>query len=815
MAQLPSNARVVIVGGGIIGTSIAYHLTKLGWRDVLLIERGTLCCGTTWHAAGLVMQLRASHTLTRLCRYGAELYGELERETGQATGFKRCGSLPVARTADRFHEVKRMASIGRAFGVELDVLTPREVAERHPMIDSRRVVGGLFIPGDGQTNPVDTTMALAKGARAGGATLVERVSATGFDVKNGAVCGVRTSLGNVACEIVVNCAGIWAREVGRMAGVNVPLYASEHMYVTTTAIEGLPANLPVIRDTDGYVYIKEDAGKLLVGAFEPEGKPLPLSRLPTDFEFGELPEDWEHFALPMSNAVELVPALETAQIRHFMNGPESFTPDNQFIVGEAPELKHFYVAAGLNSQGILSGAGIGLAMAEWIVEGQPTMDLSPLDIARFQRFQGNEHYLRTRIRESLGLLYGMHWPHRQLESARPARQTPLHARLAVQNACFGETAGWERANWYARDGLTPVYDYSYGKPSWFRSVAEEHRAVRERVGLFDLSSFAKFRLEGPDAEAELNRICCNDVAVDPGRSVYTGLLNARGGYEADLTITRLERDAYFIVTAAASQNRDFQWIRKNLRADARVVLTDVTSSYAVLALMGPRARTLLQRLTDAPLDDASLPFSTFREIEIGYARALAMRLSYVGELGYELYVQSEFAVGVFDRLVDAGAEHGLALAGYHALDTLRSEKGYRSWGHDITPAETPLEAGLSFTVAFDKPCDFIGRAALERQRASGVRNRLAFFKMNDAESMLLHDEPIVRDGEIVGRITSGAFGHTLGASVGMGYVRVPEGSAFADFVRSGRFQIEVACDRVDATASTRPFYDPTSARMRV
>src|SRR5262245_6678673 len=541
---LPPHARVVIVGGGIIGTSIAYHLTKLGWSDVVLLERGTLTCGTTWHAAGLVMQLRASATLTKLDRYGAELYAKLEQETGQATGFKRCGSLPVARTADRFHEIKRMASIGHGFGVELEILTPAEIAKRHPLIDARRVVGGLFIPGDGQTNPVDTTMALAKGARARGAQLIERVTVTGIETARAAVHGVHTTHGRVGCDHVVNCAGIWAREIGRMAGVNVPLYASEHMYVTTTAMPALPTNLPVIRDTDGYVYIKEDAGKLLVGAFEPEGKPLPLSSLPAQFEFGELDADWDHFALPMRKAIELVPALESAQIRHFMNGPESFTPDNAFIVGEAPELRNFYVAAGFNSQGILSGAGIGLALAEWIVEGRPTMDLSALDIARFQRFQGNETYLRTRIKESLGLLYAMHWPHRQLESARPARRTPLHARLEAENACFGETAGWERANFYALDGTPPVYDYSYGRPRWFSSVQREHRAVRERVGLFDLSSFAKFRVEGPDAAAELNRICCNDVAVEPGRCVYTGMLNTRGGFEADLTVTRLSEDVY-------------------------------------------------------------------------------------------------------------------------------------------------------------------------------------------------------------------------------------------------------------------------------
>jgi 4-methylaminobutanoate oxidase (formaldehyde-forming) len=764
------------------------------------------------------MQLRANHTLTRLCRYGAQLYATLEEETGQPTGFLRCGSLPVARTADRFHEIKRMASIGHCFGVDLDILTPPEIERRHPMIDTRHVVGGLFIPGDGQTHPGNTTVALAEGARRRGATVVERVAVTALETRAGAVERVRTTAGDVHCEIVVNCAGIWAREIGRMAGVNVPLYACEHMYVTTAPMEGVPPGLPVIRDTDGHVYVKDDAGKLIVGAFEPEGKPLPLERLPPDFEFGELPADWDHFALPMRKARELVPALEHAEIAHFMNGPESFTPDNAFIVGEAPEVKNFYVAAGFNSQGILAGGGIGLAMAEWMIEGAPTMDLSAIDLARFHPFQGNESYLRTRMSESLGLLYAMHWPHRQMESARPARTTPLHSRLAARGACFGETAGWERANWYATDGRTPVYDYSYSRATWFGRVADEHRAVREAVGLFDLSSFGKFRLEGRDAEAELQRICCNDVAVEPGRCVYTGMLNARGGYEADLTATRLAPNLYFIVTAAASQSRDFRWIHRNLRLDAHAVLTDVTSSYATIALMGPASRAVLQSLTPAPLDNASFPFGACREIEIGYARVLAMRMTYVGELGWELHVPSEHAGAVFDALMEAGGEHGLRLAGYHALDTLRSEKGYRSWGHDITPAETPLEAGLAFTIAFGKACDFNGRAALERRRAAGVESRLLFFKLDDPGPMLLHDEPILRDGEIVGRITSGAFGHTLGASVGMGYVALPReamGRPLAEYVAGGVFEVEIAADRFPATASTRPFYDPSGARLRL
>jgi 4-methylaminobutanoate oxidase (formaldehyde-forming) len=599
-----------------------------------------------------------------------------------------------------------------------------------------------------------------------------------------------------------------------MAGVNVPLHAAEHMYIVTGSMEGVPPDLPVLRDADGYVYIKEEAGKLLVGAFEPDAKALPLENLPEPFEFGELPEDWDHFELPMTRALEMVPALETAEIRRFLNGPESFTPDNKFIVGEAPELKNFFVAAGFNSQGILAGAGTGKAMSEWIVEGKPTMDLSEIDIARFAGFQNNSRYLHDRTTESLGLLYSMHWPHLQPRSARPVRYTPLHARLLARNACFGEAAGWERANWYAPEGVEPEYEYAYGRQNWFDPVGGEHRAVREAVGLFDMSSFAKFLVQGEDAESELQRICANNVAVPPGKVVYTALLNARGGIEADLTVTRLSEDRYLIVTAAASQTRDYHWVRRNLSDGARVTLTDVTSAYGVLSVMGPKSRDLIARISNADLSNQAFPFGTCREIEAGYAQAIAMRVTYVGELGWELYLPSEFVVPVFDLLTAEGEDLGLRLAGYHALDSLRSEKGYRHWGHDITPADTPLEAGLGFAVAFGKSSDFLGRAALETQRQEGIGRRLVHFMMADPEPLLLHDEPIYRDGKIVGRISSGSFGYTLGRSVGMGYLENAGGVA-DDFAESGSYEIELAAERLPATASLKPFYDPASTRVRM
>ncbi|PBB84487.1 FAD-dependent oxidoreductase [Mesorhizobium sp. WSM3876] len=811
---LPDQAQVVIVGGGIIGVSIAYHLTKLGWRDVVLLERGQLTCGTTWHAAGLVMQLRTTHTMTELCRYGTRLFDELKSETGQDTGFRRTGSLPIARTADRLIEISRLVSLGKSFGVEAHMLSPREVKQRYPLLDESHIVGGAFIPGDGQTNPVDSTQALAKGARNGGAQIFENVSVAGFEIEKDRIKGVVTDQGTVRCQVAVLCAGAWSRDLGRLAGVNVPLYAAEHMYVTTQADAAIPRDLPVLRDTDGYLYIKEDAGKLLVGAFEPLAKSLPMASLPDRFEFGELPEDWAQFELPMSKAMEVVPLLQSVGIRHFMNGPESFTPDNKFILGEAPEVRGFYVAAGFNSQGILSAAGVGKALSEWIVAGEPTIDLSEVDIARFHAFQGNRKYLHERISESLGLLYAMHWPHRQFETARPVRETPLFARLKARNAVFGTAAGWERANWFAPGGSPAEYVYSYGRQNWFEVVGEEHRAAREAVALFDLSSFGKTFIEGPDAEGELQRICANDMAVATNKIVYTQMLNSRGGIVADVTFTRLSKDRYMMVTAAASQAQDMNWVKRNLREEARVTVTDVTSGFAVLSVMGPRSRQLLEAVSSADFSNDAFPFGTAQEIEIGYAKAYALRVTYVGELGWEIYLPTEFAGPVFDLLVKEGEHVGLRLAGYHALDSLRSEKGYRHFGHDVTPGDTPLEAGLGFAVSFKKDSDFIGRAALERQKAKGVKRRVVFLRLEDAGPILLHDEPILRDGKIVGRTTSAAYGYSLGSSVAQGYVDLP-GPDWKPWLSEGRFEVVLAGIRHRAICQARPFYDPDNTRLRL
>jgi len=810
-ARLPSHARAVIIGGGIVGCSVAYHLTRLGWRDVVLLERRDLSCGTTWHAAGLVGQLRSSHNLTRLASYGAVLYERLEAETGQATGFRRSGSVSVARTAERMVELKRGASMARCFGVEVQVISPREAGRLWPLMRTDDLAGAVWIPGDGRTNPIDTTLALARGARNGGATIIENVTVTGVRRERGAATGVSTEDGDIVSEVVVNCAGMWGRDVGRMAGVNVPLHAAEHFYIVTEPMAGVARDLPVLRDPDGYIYVREEVGGLLMGGFEPAAKPWGMDGVPADFAFSLLPEDWEHFRVLMEQACVRIPELETAPVRRHVNGPESFTPDNRYMLGEAPELRNFFVAAGFNSVGIASAAGAGKALAQWIVAGEPDMDLWDVDIRRFSPFQSNPRYLRDRTTEVVGLLYAMHWPFRQPETARGVRRSVLHDRLAARGAVFGVVAGWERANWVATPGVARRYEYTYGRQNWFACAAAEHRAVREQVAVFDQSSLAKLLLQGPDATAVLQRLCANDVDVDTGRIVYTQLLNARGGIECDLTVTRLAEDTYVVVTVAAAATHDAHWIRRGI-GDARVTMTDVTSAFSVLGIMGPRSRELLSRLTDADLSNASFPFGAAREIEIGYASVRAVRITYVGELGWELYVPAEFATAVYDEVTAAGEGLGLRHAGYHAMDSLRLEKGYRSWGHDISGDDTPLEAGLGFAVAFKKD-GFVGRDALLRQRAAPLARRLVMFTLDDPEPLLLGDEPIYRDGVLMGRITSGAYGHTLGRSVGMGYV-THEAGVDPAFVRSARWELEIATDRFAARAQLEPPYDPTSARVR-
>ena len=812
-ADLPKRARVVIIGGGVIGCSVAYHLTKMGWSDVVLLERKTLTSGTTWHAAGLVGQLRQSINMTQLARYTAELYRGLEAETGQATGYRQCGSLSLATTLGRMEELKRNASMAKVFGLTVDVVGPNEIRALYPLANLEDVIGGIHIPSDGYANAVDITQALAKGARSGGALILQDLNVSVLHHEGGRVRGVQTDRGRIDADYVVLCGGMWTRDLAAGAGVTVPLHACEHYYVLFKDVPGLDPKMPVLRDYDHCSYFKYDAGKLLVGAFEPEARPWGAEGIPEDFSFGEIAGDFSHFEPVLLDAMRRIPALEKAGIQKFFCGPESFTPDVRYHLGESIELANCFVAAGLNSIGLQSAGGIGKVVSEWIRDGHPPVDLWEVDVRRNMPFQINRKYLRARVTESLGLLYATHWPFRQYETARGVRKSSLHDRLAAAGACFGEAFGWERANWFAPAGVAPRYEYSYGRQNWFEHSAREHRAVRSSVGLFDQSSFAKFRLEGADAPRLLNRVCANDTGVAPGRIIYTQWLNDRGGIEADLTVTRLSETAYLIVTGAESESKDFNWLQRHIEPGANCVLTNVTSAMGVLSVMGPRSRELLQSLTPHDMSDAAFPFATSQVIELGFALVRASRITYVGELGWELYVPTEFMQGVYDELTSAGAPCGLVHAGFHALNSLRIEKAYRHWGHDITDEDTPLEAGLGFAVKWDKPSGFIGREALLRHRQTGVRKRLVQFKLKSSEPLLYHNEPIWQDHAIVGFIRSAMYAHSLGAAVGLGYVTAP-GGAVIDDVGPDDYEIEVAGVRYPATASLRPLYDPKNERIK-
>jgi glycine cleavage system T protein len=812
--QLPSKARVVIVGGGVIGCSIAYHLTKLGWQDVVLLERKQLTCGTTWHAAGLIGQLRDSQNMTKLAKYTAELYLGLEEETGQATGYKVNGSLSIATNEGRFEDLKRRADMAKVFDLAVDVIGPETCKDYYPLMNTDDVLGGIFIPSDGQANPIDITQGLAKGARMGGAQIFENTKVTKINHDGERATGVETEAGSIEADYVVLCCGMWTREFASTVGVTVPLHACEHFYIVTEPFDAVDPDLPVFRDYDAHAYYKEDAGKLLIGAFEPKAKPWGMQGISEDFCFDELPDDFDHFAPILEGAMHRVPALENAGIQKFFCGPESFTPDDRYHIGEAPNMKGLFVAAGLNSIGIQSAGGIGKVISEWMRDGYPPSDLASVDIRRNLPFQGNPNYLHDRVTETLGLLYAVHWPFYQYETARNVRKTPFYEGMKKAGAVYGETAGWERPNWYAPEGVKAEYEYSFKKQNWFEHSASEHKAVRENVGLFDQSTFAKFRLEGRDAERVLNQICGNDIAVEPGKLVYTQWLNERGGIEADLTVTRLSSDVFLIITAGTSQTREFYYLKDRIPDDAHCVLTDVTSSMAVLGVQGPNARTFLQGLTNVDLSHTAFPFASSREIDIGYANVRASRITYMGELGWELYMPTEFASGVYERIVEAGQDAGLKHAGMHAMNSLRMEKAYRHWGHDITDEETPIEAGLGFAIAWDKEGGFLGRDALLRQKDSGVNQRMVQFLLQDPEKMLYHNEPIYRDGSIVGYLTSGMYGHTLGGAIGLGYVTNDDG-VDAEFVNSGTYEIEVAGEMVKATASLRPLYDPKSDRVKV
>ncbi|MGY9037034.1 GcvT family protein [Sulfitobacter sp. M13] len=816
MTVLPSSARVVIIGGGISGCSVAYHLAKLGWTDVILLERKKLTSGTTWHAAGLVGQLRASQNMTRLAKYSADLYRTLEVETGLATGLRQCGSITVALTAERQEELRRQAAMARVFGVEVNELSPSDILSLYPHLNMNDVVSGVHLPGDGQADPGNIALALAKGARMLGAQIVEGVIVNEVTQADGRVTGVTwqqgEETGTIATEHVVNCGGMWGRDLAARNGVTLPLHACEHFYIVTESIPGL-AQLPVLRVPDECAYYKEDAGKILLGAFEPKAKPWGMDGIPTDFCFDQLPEDFDHFQPILEAAVNRMPILAEAGIHTFFNGPESFTPDDRYYLGEAPEVTGYWVAAGYNSIGIVSSGGAGMALAQWMNDGEPPFDLWEVDIRRAQPFQKNRRYLQERVTETLGLLYADHFPYRQMATSRGIRRSPLHEHLKARGAVFGEVAGWERANWFANEGQTAEYEYTWDRPNWFQNSRAEHMALRETVGLLDMTSFGKIRVEGRDALIFLQRMCANQLDVSIGRIVYTQMLNERGGIECDLTVTRLSETAFFLVVPGATLQRDLAWLRRHL-GDEFVVITDVTAAEAVLPLMGPNARALLCAISPADLSNDVHPFGTAREIEVGMTLARAHRVTYVGELGWELYVPTDQAAHVFEALVTAGAEYGLKLCGLHAMDSCRIEKGYRHFGHDITDEDHVLEAGLGFAVKTDKGA-FIGREAVLRKRDNGLTRRMLQFRLTDPEPLLFHNEPILRDGVIVGYLTSGNYGHALCGAVGLGYVPCRHAGETVKEMLTSTYQIDVAGRIVGAEASLSPLYDPKSQRIRV
>ena len=768
--NLPSHAEIVIVGGGIAGCSTAYHLAKLGKRDVLLLEQGKLTCGTTWHAAGLIGQMRPNRNMTRMSTYGIELYSTLEAETGLATGWKQCGSVNVASTPERLKVLRKQVALAKSFGVDVEEISPQQAGELYPVMRTDDLHGAIWIPGDGKANPADLAMSLAKGARNNGVRIVEDVEVTGVIIEEGCAVGVRTAQGEVRCAVVVNCGGQWARQFGRLAGVNVPLYSAEHFYVVTGKIDGVHPMLPVMRDPDGFIYYKEEVGGLLMGGFEPKAKPWKMDPIPATFQFELLGEDWDQFEPLMTNAIHRTPCLETAEIKMLLNGPESFTPDGNFILGEAPELRNYFVCAGFNSAGIANAGGAGRLIAEWIVGGAASSDLWDVDIRRFGSFAGNRKALFDRTVETLGLHYAMRWPRQELETARPLRTSPLYDVLVAKNAEFGSKNGWERANYFKPIGLARP-EFGLGKPGWLPWVIEEQRATREAVAIYDQTSFSKLLLQGRDALNVLQRLCANEIDVSVNKMVYTAMLNARGGFESDLTLIRLADEKFLIITGSAQTVRDADWINRNITTDEHAILFDVTGQYSVLSVMGPKARELMARVSPDDLSPDALKFSWTKEIDVGFARVRAARMSYIGGSGFELYVPTEMTRHVYLALSEAGRDLGLRDAGYYALDALRIEQGRRAWGAELGPDETPWEAGLGYAVKLDKPSEFIGRAALLESQFQPLRKKLVTLVLDSADTYAWGGEAIVLNSETVGEISSIGWSPLASGCVGLGYVR--------------------------------------------
>ena len=814
---VPDRARVVIIGGGVIGCSVAYHLVKLGWNDVVLLERDQLTSGTTWHAAGLVVSGgMTTEALAWMAKYSRDLFEVLEEETGLSTGFRPVGYLQTASTKERTHKLRREADFMALMGIDREEISGAEVAAMWPQVDAKDVIAGFYTANEGKADPANVAMSLAKGARMGGVQVLEGTRVIGITQKDGRVTGVVTDSGAIEAEYVVNCAGMWGREVGAMAGVSVPLQAIEHAYLISEPFEGVSPDLPIFEDPDRFAYYREEVGGLMVGLFEPVAAPWSLDKIPDDFSFGEIPSNWDRLGPFLEYAMEILPGLENVGIRKLFTGPESFTPDNGFLMGEAPELDNFFVAAGFNSLGILTGGGAGSIIANWIVDGVAPIDVTGVDIARLNKFQTNRPYLAERSVELLGRLHSTgSWPHSHPTTARNVRRSVLHERLEAAGAHFGESAGWENTSWFAPADAEIEFKLTYARPDWFEFHAAEHRAIREAVGLFDMSSMSKFFVQGPDAEATLNRISGNNIAVPVGQCVYTQWMNVRGGVEADVTVTRVAEDRFLVVAAELFHRRVETMMRRGTPPEARVYITDVTSAYTLLSVQGPESRNLLSWVTLADLSNDAFPYYTAQEVDLHHARGMAARMSFVGELGWELFVPTEFALGVYDRIIEVGSDVGLVHAGMETLESARTEAKRLDYGLDMENSDSPLEAGLGFAVDFDKPDGFVGRDALLAQWENRPYNsRLVQFLLADPEALLYGEEPIVRDGKTVGYIRSGAYGHTLGGPMGLGYVEHEEGVT-VDFIKSGKFEIQVAGERFPAKASLRSMYDPKNLRVRM
>lgn len=814
---LPSHAQVVVIGGGIIGCSTAYHLARDHKANVVLLEQGKLTSGSTWHAAGLVGQLRSSASITRVLKYSVELYKNLKAETGLETGWKMTGCLRLATTQDRWTEFKRLATTARSFGMEMHLISPEEVRRMWPLIDVSDLVGASWLPTDGQASPSDITQSLAKGARMHGAKLIEEVRVTGFEMEGRRIVKVKTNKGDIACETVVNCAGQWARQVGAMAGINVPLQPVKHQYIVTEKIEGLAADAPTIRDPDRRTYFKEEVGGLVMGGYEPNpiawDTTLPGGDVPDDWEFRLFDDDFDHFEQHMTQAIARVPALERVGVKQMINGPESFTPDGNFILGSAPECANMFVGAGFNAFGIASGGGAGWVLAQWAMEGEAPLDLWVVDIRRFSGLHRDRQWVRDRTLEAYGKHYTIAFPHEEYLSGRPRIVSPLYERLKAHRAVFGSKLGWERPNWFAPDGVAAEDVYSMGRQNWFGPVGDEHRHVREKVGIFDQSSFAKYEVTGPDAGRALDWICANDVSKPAGRLTYTQLLNTRGGIEADLTVARLADDRFYIVTGTGFRTHDLAWIEDHIPEGVNVSIEDITERFGTLSLMGPKSRAVLSAVTSADVSNEAFPFGHVREIDIAGTRVRALRVTYVGELGWELHVPIDATGEVFDALMAAGKAHDIRPVGYRALESLRLEKGYRAWGADITPNDTPLEAGLGWAVKLRKNTDFVGRRALERVNGAALTKRFAGFTVDNPGIVLVGRETILRNGEPVGYLTSGGYGYTVGKNIGYGYVRSADGVDDA-FLTSGTYELVVATEPVPARLHLEPLYDPAAERVK-